>query len=66
VVSGIIGGIAGPFAGGPFAGDIKSWSSSSASMSREDLVDVGLKMKRIRVILDGPRGGHIPDFTASI
>ena len=45
VVSNIIGGIAGPFAGEPFAGGIKSWSSSSTSMSAEDLVDVELKME---------------------
>lgn len=46
VVSGIIGGIAGLLAEGPFTGGIKSWSSSSTSMSTEDLVDVGLKMER--------------------
>lgn len=45
MVSGIIGVIAGPFAEAPFAGGIKSWSSSSTSMSTEDLVDVGLKIK---------------------
>lgn len=46
VVSGTIGGTAGTFADGTFAGDIKSWSTSRTSVSTGDLVDVGLQNEK--------------------